>query len=314
MDHRDYNGFFAGRTVLVTGGAGFIGSHLTQHLAELNCQVRVLDDFSSGYKTNLDTIEATVVEGSILDRAALDRSMEDCSIIFHGAAMVSVPLSVEDPEFCDLVNVTGTKNVIDAAIRAGSERIVFASSAACYGSNPTLPSSETDPLSAESPYARSKREGEQLMESASGIDTVSLRYFNIFGTRQDPTSQYAAVVTAFTDAIGQQRTPVIYGDGSQTRDFTHVSNVVHANLLAAAHDELLHGSVFNVGTGSATSVLQLLQLLQDRAEPEFLLQPTRQGDVQHSCANITSIQQVLGYHPIVETADAIVSLLNPRQD
>ena len=314
MEHRDYNGFFAGRTVLVTGGAGFIGSHLTQHLAGLNCHVRVLDDFSSGYKTNLDTIEATVVEGSILDQDALDRSIEDCSIVFHEAAMVSVPLSVEEPEFCDLVNVKGTNNVIEAAIRAGSERIVFASSAACYGSNPTLPSSETDPLSNESPYAQSKRDGEQLMVNANGIDTVSLRYFNVFGDRQDSTSQYAAVVSAFTDAVWHNRTPVIFGDGSQTRDFTHVSNVIHANLLAAAHDKPLCGSIFNVGTGSTTSVLQLLQLLQNQDEPEVQFQPTRQGDVHHSCANIESIQQVLGYRPIVETWCAIASLVSPKRN
>ena len=312
MEHRDYNGFFAGRTVLVTGGAGFIGSHLTQHLAELNCHVRVLDDFSSGYKTNLDGIEASVIEGSILDQEALDRSIEDCSIVFHEAAMVSVPLSVEDPEFCNLINVTGTKNVIEAAFRTGCERIVFASSAACYGNNPSLPSSETDRLCAESPYARSKRKGEQLMASANGIDTVSLRYFNVFGKRQDPTSQYAAVVSAFANAIKQQRTPVIYGDGSQTRDFTHVLNVVHANLLAASYEEPLGGSIFNVGTGSTTSVFQLLQLLQGQEEPAVHFQPVRQGDVLHSCANIKSIQQELGYHPIVETASAIASLINPR--
>jgi UDP-glucose 4-epimerase len=314
MNHRDYNGFFSGRTVLVTGGAGFIGSHLTQHLAGLNCRVRVLDDLSSGYKSNLEGIDAILIEGSILDESTLDRAMKDCSIVFHEAAMVSVPMSIEDPQFCNLVNVTGTKNVVESATNAGCGRIVFASSAACYGSNPTLPSSEGDQLSAESPYAQSKIAGEHLMEGATGIDTVSLRYFNVFGDRQDPTSQYAAVVSAFSDAIGQHQTPVIFGDGSQTRDFTHVSNVVHANLLAAAHDKPMRGCVFNVGTGNTVSVLKLLQLMQHEDEPDVHFHPTRQGDVQHSCANIDSIQKELGYHPIVETADAIMSLLNPRQN
>jgi UDP-glucose 4-epimerase len=313
MNQLDYNGYFDGRTVLVTGGAGFIGSHLTQHLATLNCDVRVLDDLSSGYISNLDGVDFTFIEGSIIDEDTLDQAIEHCSVVFHEAAMVSVPLSVEDPERCDLVNIKGTTNVIDAAIRAGSDRIVFASSAACYGSNPTLPSSESDPLSAESPYAMSKIAGEQLMANSQEVDTVSLRYFNVFGKRQDPSSQYAAVVSAFIDAIQHHRTPVIFGVGNQTRDFTHVSNIVHANLLAASCENPLAGCVFNVGTGSATSVLQLLQLLQDQEDPEVHFQAIRQGDVQDSCASIKSIQEKLGYNPIIETEFALKSLINPRQ-
>jgi len=313
MNHIDYNGFFTGRTILVTGGAGFIGSHLTQHLASLNCQVRVLDDLSSGYISNLNGIDATLIEGSILDEDALSHAIENCSIVFHEAALVSVPLSVEDPEFCDLVNVTGTKNVIEAAKRVGSERIIFASSAACYGSNPTLPSTETDALSTESPYAMSKRAGELLIEHLTEIDSVSLRYFNVFGPRQDASSQYAAVVSAFTDAIQQDRTPVIYGDGNQTRDFTHVSNIVHANLLAASYEHRLHGSVFNVGTGNAMSIIRLLQLMQGNDEVNVEFKPVRQSDVQHSCANIDAIKHVLGYHPIVGTSTVIGGLVNPKQ-
>ncbi len=314
MNHLDYNGFFAGRTVLVTGGAGFIGSHLTQHLATLNCHVRVLDDLSSGYRSNLDGIDVSLIEGSILDEDALARAIEHCSIVFHEAAMVSIPLSVEDPAGCDLVNVTGTKNVIEAAQRAGSERIVFASSAACYGSNPTLPSSETDTVSLESPYASSKRAGELLMDQATKVDTVSLRYFNVFGPRQDATSQYAAAVSAFADAIKQGRTPVIFGDGKQTRDFTHVSNVVHANLLAASHKQPLRGSVFNVGTGAAMSVLEMLQCIRGDNEGEVEFKPIRQNDVQHSCASIDEIEKVLGYHPIVQTPDALGSGFSPKLD
>ena len=313
MNHLDYNGFFTGRTVLVTGGAGFIGSHLTQHLASLNCHVRVLDDLSSGYISNLNGIDATLIEGSILDEDALSHAIENCSIVFHEAALVSVPQSVEDPEFCDLVNVSGTKNVIEAAKQAGSERIIFASSAACYGSNPTLPSTETDTLSSESPYAMSKRAGELLLEHLTEIDSVSLRYFNVFGPRQDASSQYAAVVSAFSDAIQQDRIPVMYGDGNQTRDFTHVSNIVHANLLAASYEHRLHGSVFNVGTGNAMSIIRLLQLMQGNDEVNVEFKPVRQSDVQHSCANIDAIKHVLGYHPIVGTSTVIGGLVNPKQ-
>ena len=313
MNHLDYNGFFAGRTVLVTGGAGFIGSHLTQHLASINCQVRVLDDLSSGYISNLNGIDATLIEGSILDEDALSHAIENCSIVFHEAALVSVPLSVEDPALCDEVNVTGSKNVIDAAKRVGMERIIFASSAACYGSNPVLPSSENDLLSTESPYALSKRAGELLMEHATEVDTVSLRYFNVFGPRQDATSQYAAVISAFDDALKKGNTPVIFGDGSQTRDFIYVSNIVHANLLAASYEHRLHGSVFNVGTGNAMSIMQLLQLMQGNDEVNAEFKPVRQSDVQHSCANIDAIKHVLGYHPIVGTSTAIEGLVNPKQ-
>lgn len=311
MNHLDYNGYFSGRTVLVTGGAGFVGSHLTQHLATLNCQVRVLDDLSSGYISNLEGIDTTFIEGSILDKDIISRAANRCSIIFHQAAMVSVPRSIENPEICNQINLAGTKNIIEAAIAAGIDRVIFASSAACYGNSPLLPSSETDKIAPESPYAKSKARGELLMKHTNEIDTVSLRYFNIFGSRQDHTSQYAAVVSSFADAIQHHQTPVIFGDGNQTRDFTHVSNVVHANLLAASSEKTLGGGVFNVGTGRATSILQLLRLMQGNDDIKVDFKPSRKGDVQHSCANIESISKELGYQPIVETATALKELVSP---
>ena len=302
---------------MVTGGAGFIGSHLTQHLDQLGCDVRVLDDFSSGFASNLDGIDATCIEGSILDQDLLLRSMRGCSIVFHEAAMISVPQSFIDPQRCFEMNSVGTTNVLNAGIEVGCSRIVYASSAACYGSTPTLPSTETDSLSPESPYAKSKVEGEQVLElhAQSGqIDGVSLRYFNVFGTRQDPKTQYAAVVSAFADAIHHDKVPVMYGDGSQTRDFTPVANIVHANLLAASHPQPLKGAVFNVGTGAATSLLDLLRMMTGASNPVIDFQPPREGDVQHSCANISSVMQVLGYKPIVSTVEGIDLLINPKRE
>jgi len=314
MNFGEYNGFFEGQTVLVTGGAGFIGSHLTRHLEQLGCGVRLLDDFSSGHRHNLQGCHAVCFEGSILDLDVLSKAMEGCTIVFHEAAMVSVPLSIKDPKECHEINNVGTSLVIQEAIAAGCSRIVFASSAACYGSKPTLPSAETDEPSLESPYAQSKFDCEQLLQAhAKEIDAVSLRYFNIFGERQDPRSQYAAVVSAFADAIEQGCLPTIFGDGTQTRDFTHVGNVVHANLLAASHHEPLSGDVFNVGTGIATSLLDLLRMMTKMEHPEVDFQPTRLGDVQHSCADITAIQHKLGYTPVMRTADGIRKLINPTR-
>ncbi|MDP7005595.1 MAG: NAD-dependent epimerase/dehydratase family protein [Phycisphaerales bacterium] len=315
----DYNGYFAGRTVLVTGGAGFIGSHLTQHLAELDCDVRVLDDFSSGYRKNLKGIDATITEGSIIDNNNLSFAFDGCSVVFHLAAMVSVPLSIEEPEKCFEINVQGTKNVVDAATRTGCNRVVFASSAACYGPNPSLPSSEADRTFPKSPYAQSKLDAELIIANAtsvdcnSGVSGVSLRYFNVFGEKQDPKSQYAAVVTAFSEAIKKSKSPVIYGDGNQTRDFVHVNNIVHANLLAASHPKRFCGEVYNVGTGKQTSLLELLSIMSNDDVHNATHFEGRAGDVRHSCADLTSITKKIGYQPIENTAQRLLDLVNPKQ-
>ena len=302
-----YDNFFEGKAVLITGGAGFIGSHLTQHLVRLGAQVRVLDNLSTGYRKNLDGIAVSLFEGSILDASVLHKAISDCSLVFHEAAFVSVPESFDNADSCFATNIKGTSNVMKAAERANCDRVMFASSAACYGSSPELPSSETDTVSAESPYAQSKVMGEQLMKDAQ-VDAVSLRYFNVFGERQDPTSQYAAVVSSFARTIQDGGTPTIYGDGSQTRDFTPVENIVHANLLAASHPNPLRGEVFNVGTGSSTSLLELVRGMAGNEEVTF--EPARTGDVQDSRADIAKITGALSYETVVQTSDALRALVN----
>ncbi|MBC8309359.1 MAG: NAD-dependent epimerase/dehydratase family protein [Planctomycetes bacterium] len=313
MDYSAYNGFFEGKTALVTGGAGFIGSHLTQHLAALRCKVRVLDDFSTGRASNLLNIDAESIEGSILDDNLLQEVSDGCDFVFHLAAFVSVPKSIEEPQECYNTNILGTEKVVQAANDAKCRRLVFTSSAACYGSHPKLPSSERDQVSLESPYAESKFAGEQLVAKISAIDGVSLRYFNVFGQRQDPNSQYAAVVSAFKNAIQQNRSPIIYGDGTQTRDFTAVENVVHANLLAAYHPEPLCGAVFNVGMGFAMSLNTLVRTMANDEDVQVTYHRARNGDVQHSQADIGAISDVLGYSPVVDTVPALRLLLNPAE-
>ena len=302
-----YDNFFEGKAVLITGGAGFIGSHLTQHLARLGAQVRVLDNLSTGYRKNLDGIAVSLFEGSILDASALHEAINGCSLVFHEAAFVSVPESFNDADLCFATNIKGTSNVMKAAKRANCDRVMFASSAACYGSSPELPSSETDTVSAESPYAQSKVMGEQLMKDAQ-VDAVSLRYFNVFGERQDPSSQYAAVVSSFARTIQDGGTPTIYGNGSQTRDFTPVENIVHANLLAASHPNPLRGEVFNVGTGRSASLLELVRGMAGNEEVTF--EPARTGDVQDSRADIAKITGALSYETVVQTSDALRALVN----
>jgi UDP-glucose 4-epimerase len=300
-----YGGVYEGATVLVTGGAGFIGSHLARALAGLGARVRVLDDLSTGRAANLEGTDVDLRVGSILDEGALRSAVDGATTIFHEAAMVSVPQSVEAPDACCSINVAGTERVLEAARALGAERLVFASSAAVYGDAPRLPSRETDPVVCCSPYAASKAAGEALVAAYGRcypLRTVSLRYFNIFGPRQDPNSPYAAAMAAFIDAFRHDRPPVVYGDGTQTRDFTAVDNVVHANLLAGAMPEDPGGAVVNIGTGTARSLLELIAGLQalfdEGLEPVF--EPPRPGDVMHSCPDVARAHAVLGYEPIVD--------------
>ncbi|MBC8201765.1 MAG: NAD-dependent epimerase/dehydratase family protein [Planctomycetes bacterium] len=311
MVSKNYDTFFDGQRVLVTGGAGFIGSHLTQHLASLGASVHVLDDFSSGHSSNLEGIDAQVTEGSILDVAAIKKAMQGCSIVFHEAAFVSVPSSFQQADKCFEINIKGTSNILSLAAKANCDRVVFASSAACYGSQPSVPSRESDPAAAESPYAQSKLMGEQLMRDAS-IDTVSLRYFNVFGQRQDPKSQYAAVVSSFAQALNTDQIPTIYGDGKQSRDFTNVANIVHANLLAASYGKPIKGEVFNVGTGAMMSLIALLQSMTGTKDCKINFQPPRAGDVPQSCASIEKITSYLKYAPIADTSSSLTELINPK--
>lgn len=308
-DPRTYSDTFRDARVLITGGAGFIGSHLALTLRGLGAQVRVIDDLSSGHERNLavensDGPAIEFVKASILDDAALNKAAEGCRFVFHHAAMVSVPQSVAEPGRCMEVNVLGTERVLNAARKAGASRVMFAASAAAYGNDPKLPSTETDLPDIWSPYAQSKVAGEMLLATYArcyGLSTVSLRYFNVFGPRQDPKSPYAAVITAFADALMNGKTPKVFGDGSQTRDFIPIENVVHANLLAASSPRALAGEVVNIGCGGRVSLIDVLNVmgavLGVPATPEKL--PPRAGDVMHSSANIGRAREVLGFAPIV---------------
>lgn len=295
--------------ILVIGGAGFIGSHLAHALLELGGKVRVLDNLAGGFERNIPR-GAEFVKASVLDDPALSSTARGCSFIFHQAAMVSVPLSVEKPDECEAVNIKGTQRVLEAARSAGARRVLLAASAAAYGNTPQLPSSEAHAPDCWSPYAASKVAGELLLAAYArsyGLSTVSLRYFNIFGPRQDPKSAYAAAISAFIDCAIAKRTPTIFGDGTQTRDFTPIANVVRANLLAAASPAALAGEVFNIGTGRRVSLLDVLSSLQTLTgqdmTPKFA--SPRAGDVQHSVADISRARRVLGYEPVMSFEEGL---------
>ena len=300
--HGDY---FAGSAAVVTGGAGFIGSHLAEALTQLGARVVVLDDLSGGSRDNLRSFgPVEFVHGSILDRDLLARCMEGCRSVFHLAALGSVPRSVEEPRLFNDVNTNGTLNVLEAARGANVPRVMFAASSSVYGEN-SVPWAETLPPMPKSPYAATKLAGEGLMRAYAnsyGVDTVSLRYFNIFGPRQNANSAYAAVIAAFAKALLAGERPVIYGDGEQSRDFTFVANVVHANLLAARRQQPFHGEVINVGCGGRISVNDLAAAMADalgRADRKPLHEPQRPGDIKHSFADLTRATDLLGYRPVI---------------
>jgi nucleoside-diphosphate-sugar epimerase len=294
--------------VLVTGGAGFIGSHLAEALVQLGARVVVLDDLSGGSRENLRCFgPVEFVEGSILDRPLLDRCTAGCQYVFHQAALGSVPRSLEAPALYNDVNAVGTLNVLEAARRANVRRLLFAASSSAYGINP-VPWVETMPSIPRSPYAATKVAGEALLRAYAvsyGLDTASLRYFNIFGPRQNANSAYAAVIAAFAKALIAGQAPSIHGDGEQSRDFTFVANAVHANLLAAARPQPIGGEVINVGCGTRISVNQLAQSMATalgKPGEQPLHEPERVGDIRHSFADLQKAQTLLGYQPIVEFA------------
>jgi nucleoside-diphosphate-sugar epimerase len=301
-----HGGAFEGARVLITGGAGFIGSHLSDTLTKLGASVVVLDDLSGGDARNLESFgPVEFINGSILDTAALARCTAGCRFVFHQAALGSVPRSVEQPRLYNDVNTTGTLNVLEAAREAGVRRVMFAASSSAYGENP-VPWVETMPVLPKSPYAATKVADEALMAAWSGsygLDTVCLRYFNIFGPRQNANSAYAAVLAAFAKAILGGERPCIYGDGEQSRDFTFVSNAVHANLLAARRPEPIRGQVMNVGTGGRVTVNELAaQVARTLGRPDLtpVYKPERAGDLKHSFADLTRAKALLGYQPIVD--------------
>ncbi len=296
---------------LVTGGAGFIGSHIVEKLVGMGEKVRVLDNFSSGRIENLRGLmdKIDLVLGDLLEQTVVRKAMEGVEVVFHEAALRSVPFSVKNPALVNRVNVEGTVNILVAARDAGVRRVVYASSSSVYGNTTVLPKSEHQLPSPVSPYAVSKLSGEYYLKVFAelyGLETVSLRYFNVFGTRQDPTSQYASVIPRFIHWAYRGNPLEVHGDGLQSRDFTYIDNVVSANLQAA-HSWKGIGSVFNVGQGKAYTLLDLVDLLQEILGRDLHLLHTseRPGDVRHTLADISEAEYCLDYQPQVSFEEGI---------
>jgi UDP-glucose 4-epimerase len=300
---------------LVTGGAGFIGSHLVDALLAEGKPVRVLDDFSSGNPANLANAsgQVEIVLGSVTDQGAVRQAVVDCDVVYHLAAIASVTKSVETPLVSHEVCATGTLQVLDAARQAGVRRVVFAASSSAYGDQPGTERSEDDLLIPLSPYAAAKLASEHYctaFTNAYGLETVRLRFFNVFGPRQDARSPYSGVIALFIAAMTRGEPPIIYGDGRQARDFVYVANVVQAMRLAA-DSRTAAGKVYNIGNGQSTTVLELVQhlneLLGTHLQP--IHQPARAGDVRLSQASIRQAQADLGYRPAVSFRDGLAKTL-----
>lgn len=291
---------------LVTGGAGFIGSHIATALAERGDAVRVFDNLSTGSRHNLAHVAKKIelVEGDLLDAKAVERAVAGVEVVFHQAALASVPRSVEKPLDTHAVCATGTANVLDAARRGGVRRVVYAGSSSAYGNQPFMSKRETDLPAPLSPYAAAKLAGESYCQSfhaTYGLETVVIRYFNVFGPRQDPNSEYSAVIPKFVVAMLAGKRPTIFGDGLQSRDFTYVDNVVVGNLAAAERPGVA-GRVFNVACGRQANLLELIasinRVIGAKIEPIFA--PARAGDVRDSLADVTAAREALGYEPTID--------------
>ncbi len=301
---------------LITGGCGFIGSHIAEALVGRGDAVRVFDNLSSGYEANIAGIRAAVemVRGDVRDPAALAAAMQGVTHVFHEAALVSVFDSVERPRDNHEINLTGTLNVLMAAREAGVKRVVVASSAAIYGNNPKLPKREDMLPEPESPYGLAKIGKEhyfRVFAGLYGLETVCLRYFNVYGPRQDPKSMYSGVISKFTDVIRAGGDPVVFGDGGQTRDFVFVRDVVDANLKAMASDQVGRGEAINVATGQSTSLMDLLEALRDLTGMAFQVQfkPERAGDIRHSRASVARARRLLGFKARYGIRDGLKHLL-----
>jgi len=295
-----------GHNYLVTGGAGFIGSNLAAALVNLGQNVRVVDDFSTGKREHLDPLldNIDLIEGSLVEERICCRAVEDIDFVLHEAALPSVARSVEDPISTDAINVGATVRLLKAAKDARVRRVVYAASSSAYGDVDTPAKSEDLFPRPKSPYAVSKLAGEyygQVFHAVYGLETIALRYFNVFGPNQDPTSPYSAVIPLFVTAALSGQTPTIFGDGHQSRDFTYVANAVHANLLACQAPQRAVGQVFNVACGRSVDLLTLLaeigRIVGTPIEPKFA--PPRPGDVRHSLADLRKARELLGYEPIV---------------
>ncbi|MGD0078396.1 MAG: SDR family oxidoreductase [Sedimentisphaerales bacterium] len=297
--------------ILVTGGAGFIGSNICKKLISQGHFVRVVDNLLTGKKSNLagilDKIE--FIEADMGDPAVAERAMKGIDVVLHEGALPSVPRSVDDPAATHRHCVNATFTLLLAARDAKIKRFVFAASSSAYGDTPTLPKVETMPVNPLSPYAAAKLMGEyycSVFYKVFGLETISLRYFNVFGPQQDPTSQYAAAIPAFVTSILKGRPPTIYGDGEQSRDFTYVDNVVEANLLAARVKKA-SGDVVNIACGEAVTVNAIIDMINEitgkKVKPVYV--PARKGDVKHSLADITAARKLLGFKPVVSFKDGL---------
>jgi len=297
-------------TVLVTGGAGFIGSHLVDRLLRDGHTVRVLDSFATGRRENLAHLEdVEIVEGDIQSYERVHTAVRGCDCVLHQAALPSVPRSVQDPLMTNVVNVTGTLNVLLAARDSGVRRVVYASSSSVYGPGVELPKREDAPPQPVSPYAVSKLAGESYCRAFAavyGLESIALRYFNVFGPRQDPTSQYSAVIPRFITAARGARPVTVYGDGSQSRDFTFIDNVVQANLCALSAPRA-EGQALNIACGERISLLEVIGVLGDLLQQEVEIDhaPPRAGEIPHSLADVSRAATEIGYVPAIGFRDGL---------
>lgn len=305
---------------LVSGGAGFIGSHLVDALLERGHFVRVLDNFSTGKEENLEKAigladnRLEVIKGDLRDLGDAVKASDSIDWVFHQGALPSVERSIADPIGCNLVNAQGTLNMLVAARDAGAKKFISASSSSVYGDSPELPKKEDSKPSPVSPYGVSKLAAEEyckIFSSVYGLKTVILRYFNVFGQRQDPGSPYSAIIPRFVKTLSDGGAPVVYGDGEQTRDFSYVDNIIEANLLAASAD-VGQGEVFNIGCGARTSVNELLSILKEVTGKAFktIKAAPRKGEVRHSYADISKARKLLGYEPKVSYKEGLLKVLD----
>ncbi|MBN1224508.1 MAG: SDR family oxidoreductase [Candidatus Aminicenantes bacterium] len=295
---------------LVTGGAGFIGSHLAEELVKRGGTVRILDNFLTGKKENLSSFQGDIelIRGDIREPEVCRKAVKGVDYVLHQAALPSVPRSINDPALANSINVEGTLNILTASRDEGVQKFVFASSSSVYGDDPALPKSEGNEGSQLSPYAVTKLAGEKyclVFNHVYGLPTACLRYFNVFGPRQDPHSEYAAVIPNFVTKLGEKKAPVIYGDGEQSRDFTYIADVVEANILAAKSTG--PGGVFNIGCGSRTTVNALAGILAKIMNVEIapVHENERPGDVRHSFADISRAKKELKYLPRVRLEEGL---------
>lgn len=305
-------------TYLVTGGAGFIGSNIVKELLQKKQKVRVLDNFATGKRENLfefkNNPDFELIEGDLRSFHVVRTAVKNMNYILHQGALPSVPRSIHDPLTTNDVNILGTLNILEAAKEFGVKRVVYASSSSIYGDNEILPKTEDMPINPLSPYALSKYTGErycQIFTKIYDLETVCLRYFNVFGPNQDPTSQYSAVIPKFIRLMSQGKRPIIYGDGTQSRDFTYVSNIVAANLLACTA-EGMGGELFNIACGQSYTVLQLVdalnRILGTAIEPLF--EEERPGDVKHSLADISRAKEKLGFQVYTHFEQGLTELVD----